>query len=243
MTFCVGMKLKDGLVGLADTLIITGNEGITAKKISIFSDEKNCMFLMTSGLRSVRDKALTYFNESLNESEIHFDKVYKAVNAFANELRKVREEDIDALEETGLTFNLFTIIGGQFENDPEPKLFLLYPQGNWVEIGVRSPYVIIGETKYGKPIIKRTLTQQTSMETALKIAYLAFDSTRINAIDVDFPIDIVLYKPDSFEIHQYRKTSGELSDISKWWQERLRQSAEEIPAEWIKDLLDGKIKK
>ncbi|MCY3985884.1 MAG: peptidase [Candidatus Dadabacteria bacterium] len=239
MTFCVGMRLKEGIIGLADNLIITGNEAIRAKKITTHRTGNNSFFLMTSGLRSARDKTITYLDEALERHEESLDRLYKAVNLFSNELRRVKKEDGEALSESGFTFNIYSIVGGQFENDPEPQLFLVYPQGNWINVGTTSPYVIIGESKYGKPIIKRTLTYDTSLHTALRIAYLAFDSSRINAIDVDFPIDIAVYRNNSFCLEQYRFTENELADISEWWQERLRKSAEEMPAEWVKKVLNG----
>ncbi len=238
MTFCVGMRLKEGIIGLADNLIITGNEAIRAKKVTTHRAGDSSFFLMTSGLRSARDKTITYLDEALEHSQESLDRLYKAVNIFSRELRRVKEEDGEALSESGFAFNIYSIIGGQFENDPEPQLFLVYPQGNWINVGTTSPYVIIGESKYGKPIIKRTLTYDTSLDTALRIAYLAFDSSRINAIDVDFPIDIIVYRSNSFSLEQYRFSENELADISDWWQERLRKSAEEMPAEWVKKILN-----
>ena len=238
MTFCVGMRLKEGIIGLADNLIITGNEAIRAKKVTTHRAGDNSFFLMTSGLRSARDKTITYLDEALEQSQESLDRLYKAVNIFSKELRRVKKEDGEALSESGLPFNIYSIIGGQFENDPEPQLFLVYPQGNWINVGTTSPYVIIGESKYGKPIIKRTLTYDTSLDVALRIAYLAFDSSRINAIDVDFPIDIIVYRNNSFSLEQYRFNENELADISEWWQERLRKSAEEMPAEWVRKILN-----
>ncbi|MCY3826499.1 MAG: peptidase [Candidatus Dadabacteria bacterium] len=238
MTFCVGMRLKEGIIGLADNLIITGNEAIRAKKVTAHRAGDNSFFLMTSGLRSARDKTITYLDEALDHSQESLDRLYKAVNIFSRELRRVKEEDGEALSESGFAFNMYSIIGGQFENDPEPQLFLVYPQGNWINVGTTSPYVIIGESKYGKPIIKRTLTYDTSFDVALRIAYLAFDSSRINAIDVDFPIDIIVYRSNSFSLEQYRFNENELADISDWWQERLRKSAEEVPAEWVRKILN-----
>ena len=233
------MRLKEGIIGLADNLIITGNEAIRAKKVTTHRAGNNSFFLMTSGLRSARDKTITYLDEALECQEKPPDRLYKAVNLFSKELRRVKKEDGEALSESGFTFNIYSIVGGQFENDSEPQLFLVYPQGNWINVGTTSPYVIIGESRYGKPIIKRTLTYDTNLQTALRIAYLAFDSSRINAIDVDFPIDIVVYRNNSFSLEQYRFSENELSYISEWWQERLRKSAEEMPAEWVKKVLNG----
>jgi len=188
---------------------------------------------MTSGLRSVRDKALTYFDEVLEEYDQEFDKLYKAVNAFAAQVRRVADEDKRALEESGLPFNLYSIIGGQLENDKEHKLYMLYPQGNWVEVSQGTPYYLIGESSYGKPIMDRALSYDLNMDMALKIGYLAFDATRTSAVDVDFPIDVVLYQADTYNIVEYRYSSKELMEISEWWQSILREAIRELPHNWI----------
>ncbi|MFI5323508.1 MAG: peptidase [Thermodesulfobacteriota bacterium] len=233
MTFCVGMRVRKGLVGIADTLVTSGSESITARKVTIHQYGRHSLFLMTSGLRSVRDKALTYFNEIMEQDDSTFDKLYKAVNAFAAQVRRVADEDKKALEEAGLHFDLFSIIGGQLENDREHKLYMLYPQGNWVEVGQGTPYYLIGESSYGKPIMDRALSYELNMETALKIGYLAFDATRTSATDVDFPIDVVLYRADSYEIVERRYERAELIQISDWWQKRLREAIRELPHDWV----------
>ena len=234
MTFCAAFKIDEGLVGVSDTRLTSGTERTTARKVTIHQHGQHSMFLMTSGLRSVRDKALTYFEEVLEEQDTHFDKLYKAVNAFAEQVRVVANEDKEALKEAGLDFNLFSIIGGQLEKDKEHKLYMLYPQGNWVEVGKGSPYFLIGESSYGKPILDRVLRVDTPMDMALKLAYLAFDSTRISAVDVDFPIDVVLYKRDSFDIIQHRYEREDLQHLPELWQESLRKSVEAMPDDWAK---------
>jgi len=135
MTFCLGMKVEEGLVGIADTRITTGTQRITARKVSIHEYGEHPIFVMTSGLRSVRDKALTYFEEVMEENEEPFDKLYKAVNSIARQIRRVAKEDKKALAEAGLRFNLHALVGGQLARDEEHKLYMLYPQGNWVEVG------------------------------------------------------------------------------------------------------------
>jgi len=233
MTFCVGMKVRKGLVGIADTLVTTGTESITARKVTIHQYGNHSLFLMTSGLRSVRDKALTYFDEVLDQHDLEFDKLYKAVNAFAAQVRRVGDEDKKALEESGLPFNLYSIIGGQLEKDKEHKLYMLYPQGNWVEVSQGTPYYLIGESSYGKPIMDRALSYDLNLEMALKIGYLAFDATRTSAVDVDFPIDVVIYQTDSYHIVEYRYDAKELMEISDWWQKIIREAIRELPDGWI----------
>lgn len=237
MTFCLGIKVEEGLVGIADTLITSGSECIHAHKVSVHRHGHHLMFLMTSGLRSVRDKALTYFEEVLEDRDAPFDRVYKAVNAFAEQIRRVAQEDREALAESQLPFNLQTLIGGQFEKDREHKLYLLYPQGNWVEVNPSSPYYIIGESGYGKPILDRTLKYTDPMQFALKVGCLAFDSTRISATSVDFPLDVVLYRRDGSEMVVHRYLKEDLYEISSWWQERLRSSVDQLPSGWQDSIL------
>lgn len=238
MSFCLGMKVAEGLVAIADTRVTTGTERITARKVTIHQHRQHTMFLMTSGLRSVRDKALTYFEEVIDQSDESFDRLYKAVNAFAAQIRRVAKEDKKAIEESGLRFNLHALVGGQLENDVEHKLYLIYPQANWVEVGQGSPYVIIGESGYGKPLLDRVLRYRTPLETALKVGYLAFDATRTSATDVDFPLDIVLYRTGTFVMAEQRYTAEELIPTSDWWQQNMQKIVAEAPADWMKKALD-----
>lgn len=237
MTFCVGIKIADGLVGIADTRITAGTKLTTAQKVSIHHHGDYSIFLMTSGLRSVRDKAVTYFEEALEAENQEFDKLYKAVNAYAAQVRRVASEDKKALAEAGLNFNLHSIVGGQMANDKEHKLYLLYPQGNWIEIGAGTPYILIGESAYGKPVLDRVLRYESSMELALKVGYLAFDSTRISATDVDFPIDVVLYRRGSYTLVQHRYEHKDLQHLPEWWQAHLRGLVENLPSEWASEAL------
>ncbi len=237
MTFCLGMKVKDGLVGIADTRVTSGSECIVARKLSVFRQDNQSLFVMTSGLRSLRDKTLTYFEEEFDAHAPTYDRLFKAVNAFSAQLRRVANEDKDALTGAGLFFNMNALIGGQMSGDREHKLYLVYPQGNWVEIGAGTPYHIIGAVGYGKPVLDRTLHYEDSMELALKVGCLAFDSTRISAADVDFPIDVVLYARGSFQPVEHRYHKADLADSSRWWQDRLRQSVTDQPADWMQTIL------
>ncbi|WP_027183024.1 peptidase [Desulfovibrio inopinatus] len=236
MTFCLGITVDEGLVGIADTRITSGTEMITARKVSAYQNGFGAFFIMTSGLRSVRDKMLTYFEERLGEMEDSPEKLYRMVNLLAEELRRVAIEDREHLNAGGLHFNLHTLVGGQLTGDSKHRLFLIYPEGNWVEVGEGTPYYIIGEGGYGKPVLDRTLKHSDSLKFALKVGCLAFDSTRISASDVDFPIDVVLYSRHSHEIVEHRYEATDLAEISSWWQNQLRSSVNELPSEWVENI-------
>lgn len=233
MTFCLGIKVEEGLVAIADTRVLSGSEVISARKVSVYRQDQQAMFLLTSGLRSLRDKAVTYFEDASAQQTEPLDRLFKAVNLFTAQVRRVAQEDKQAIEDSGLPFDFYALIGGQFANDKEHKLYLAYPQGNWVEVGQGTPYHIIGASGYGKPILDRTLKYHDPMRFALKVGCLAFDSTRISAAGVDFPIDIVLYTRDTFQIIEHRYEKEQLLDVSAWWQDRLRRSVNELPSEWI----------
>ncbi len=238
MTFCAVMKVEEGLVGISDTRVSSGTETLTAKKISIHQNGsgKQSMFVMTSGLRSARDKALIYFQEAVDEQGQKFNKLYKAVNCLAEQVRRAAKEDKPYLKESGLSFNLNALVAGQLEDDEEHKLYMLYPEGNWVEAGKSSPFFIIGNSGYGKPTFDRVLRYNSSLKFALKVGFLAFDATHISANDVDYPLDVVLYKKNSFSVVSHRFERHELQQISKWWQTKISQGIDELEEEWLQPI-------
>ncbi len=237
MTFCVAMKVEEGIVAMADTRVTSGTEYITARKITTHQHGRHCLFLMTSGLRAVRDKAVTYFDEVLEGGEIHYGKLYQAVNAFADQIRRVSREDRAALQQSGLSFNLNAIVGGQMEDDKEHKIYMLYPEANWVEVSNSNPYFLIGQSSYGKPLLDRFLNYTTSFGMALKMGYLAFNATRVATTDVDFPLDMLIYKRDSYKVVRHRYEREELEMVSQWWQRHLAESMKHLPEEWSQDIL------
>jgi putative proteasome-type protease len=238
MTFCLGVKVAQGIVAISDTRITSGTEVSTNKKVFTHQTNHHSLFIMTAGLRSVRDKVMTYFQEVLEEQDHSFDKLYKAVNAYGEQVRRVAREDKEALQSAGLTFNLYSIVGGQLEKDDEPKLFLVYPEGNWIEVGGGLPFIIIGNSGYGKPILFRNIKPTTSLQECLKLGFLAFDSTRVSANDVDFPIDVILYENSSYNLVQHRYEKQDLEYISYQWNALLSASVQKLPTDWMEPIFN-----
>jgi len=233
MTFCLGIAVEQGLVGLADTRVLSGNECLVARKTASYQGPGFSFFVMNSGLRSMRDKILLYFEEAFARGPHTRDRLYKVVNLYAQQVRRVAEEDRAALERAELRLNSSALIGGQMAGDSTHRLFLVYPEGNWVEIGPDTPYQIIGASGFGKPILERTVTHSDSMLYAFKVGLLAFDATRLCASDVDFPVDVVLYSRGSFALVEQRYERDDLREITAWWQDRMRRSVHDLPSEWI----------
>jgi putative proteasome-type protease len=233
MTFCLGISVEQGLVGIADTRLVAGNECLVAKKTASYQGPGFAFFVMHSGLRSLRDKMLLYFEDAFARETLTRDRLFKVVNLYSQQVRRVADEDGDALHRAGLRFNAHTLIGGQMAADSAHRLYLVYPEGNWVEIGPDTPYQIIGASGFGKPILERSLTRLDSMLYAFKVGLLAFDATRLCAADVDFPMDVILYSKGSFELVEHRYDRDDVRAISTWWQDRMRCAVHDLPSEFI----------
>jgi putative proteasome-type protease len=235
VTFCVGLRVTEGLVGLADTQIVRGSEASSKGKLSLHEHDGHSLFIMTSGLRSVRDKVVLRLEDDLASAQQPHRRLHQVVTAFGDQLRAVRAEDGPSLEDSGLRFNLHGIVGGQMAGDDGPELFMVYPEGNWVTATDDAPSFIIGRTYYGKPILDRLLTIGTPMPEAIALAYLAFDATRASVVDVDFPIDVVVLAPDG--LRQHRFGSEELAETHEFWHNQLRIALAELPTAWATPLL------
>lgn len=241
MTYCLGIKVRGGLVAIADTRITAGTEVYSNKKVSVHEVGKHSLFIMTAGLRSVRDKSITYFNRLTEDQGVTFDYMYEAVNAFGDMLRKVAKEDKEMLKSEGYNFNLHSIIGGQMPKDEEHKLYLVFPEGNWIEINEGLKYQIIGNSNYGKPLLNRHLQYEMSIEEALKLGFLSFDATQLSASDVDYPIDVIVYQKNSFHLIEHRLEKSEMDIVTNKWNELLRESVTVLPDQWIQDILEKSV--
>jgi len=236
MTFCIAIQVRQGLLALADTEIVKGNERVTRSKLSFVPNDIQNWWLMTSGLRSIRDKAVTYLHQELSNEANQDQQLFELANRFGNILRRVRKEDGESLSMSGLAFNMHAILGGQLRGDPQPKLFYVYPEGNWIEASPDSPYFIVGRTHYAKPILDRLLTSETSLRNAASLAFLAFDMTRTSVHDVDFPIDFLVNDVDRRQTMQHRYLRSDLEHVSSWWNETLCQALEKFPSENFSEL-------
>lgn len=237
MTFCVAAKVNAGLVGLADTRIVKGSEQTSKSKVSYLNHPAGSLFFMTSGLRSVRDKTSIYFElELASQKGQEFTHLFQVANLFGSCLRKVRQEDGPSLAASHLAFNLHAIIGGQFSEDQSHSLFYVYPEGNWIEATVDAPYHIIGRTSYGRPILDRLLSANSSLTETLALLFLAFDGTRASVTDVGFPIDCSILNATTGQLKHQRFTAADLTETTDYWTHTLRQALTEFPLEWSQNL-------
>jgi len=227
MTFCIAIKSKTGVVALSDTRISSGLGVSTSKKLKTYQEDGNSFFIMSSGLRSIRDKVIHLFEDDLPDHPS--DKLYKVANVLGTMVKKVRSEDLEPLQQSKFFFDAHFIIGGQCSKDKRSSIFLVFPEGNWVEASDESPYTVIGNTGFGKSILRRLLNEEISFDLAIKVAYLSFDATFKNASDVDFPLDFALYKNGTYDIQEFRRSEDDLKSTSKLWNKKLIDAANDLP--------------
>ncbi len=239
MTFCIGIKVTQGLLALADTRIVKGEEHLTKSKLSFSSNPERRWWLVTSGLRSIRDKSVAYFEREMTERTQPSERLFELANSFCEQLRRVRTEDGAFLSASNFSFNLHAIMGGQLSKDDSPKMYYIYPEGNWIESSEDSPYFIIGRTHYAKPILDRLLRHDTSLRHAAALAFLAFDATKASVTDVDFPIDMIVAESKTGQSHYCRFAEEELGRVASWWHQALSDALNQFPVVCFDRLFDG----
>jgi len=236
MTYCLGILSSAGLVMAADSRTNAGVDYIsTHQKLFDFSNPgERVILICTAGNLSVTQGALTLLRRDLiaEESNLHtLPTMYEVARYVGTKTRQIQEQDRPWLEKDGIDFKCTFLVGGQVRGE-EPALFLVYSQGNCIQASKETPFLQIGEAKYGKPILDRILAFDTPLEAAAKCALLSIDSTMKSNISVGPPINVVMYETDTFKIRYELKLSlgaPYLAQIRKKWESSLKEAFDRMP--------------
>lgn len=207
MTYCVGMRLEAGLVFLADSRTNAGIDQVsTARKLSVFENPgERMMVLMTAGnlsiSQAVRQTVSSYVSQD-GTTIWTAPNMYEAARIVGEAVRSVHKEDAAKLTAFGVDFNISLIFGGQIGAE-RCRLFYIYSAGNFIESHDENPYFQIGEAKYGKPILDRVITPQTSLDDAAKCALVSMDSTLRSNVAVGLPLDLLVYENGSLALTRF----------------------------------------
>ena len=200
MTYCVGLLVKDGLVMLADTRTNAGLDNIsTFRKLHVFERaEEKLMAVATAGNLAFTQAVISFLREGVElggkmQTLLDQPNMFKAAQFIGEVIRHVYRTDGPALEQTGASLDVSMLFGGQMPGQP-PRLFMLYRAGNFIEATSDTPYLQIGEHKYGKPILDRAIRHTTDLYDGLKLALISMDSTMRSNLGVGLPLDVVMLR-------------------------------------------------
>ncbi len=240
MTYCVGMKLDKGLVLMSDTRTNSGVDNISVfrKMFTWQVPGERIITLMTAGNLATTQTVISQLEERTKAPDERDNILLKAPTMFqvateiGNLMRAIiaKRQEANGVKGRG-RFTASIIIAGQI-NGMEPRLFMVYPEGNFIEASLDTPFFQIGETKYGRPIIIRGYDRQMSLEDAAKLLMVSFDSTLKANLSVGLPLDLQVIERDEYKAgHQHRINPDDeyFSAISAGWGDALRNAFHSLP--------------
>ena len=236
MTYCLGIVTKAGLIMASDSRSNAGYDHVNSvRKMHTFVQPGERIFIcLTSGSLSLTQSILTLLHRDFDAGAglATTPTMYDAARVVGDQVRRVSDIDRAALERDEYRFNVHILLGGQIKGQP-PELYLVYPQGNPLAATPESPFLQIGETKYGRPILDRGIGyDRTTLEEGCKYALLSMDSTMKSNVTVGPPIDLVAYSVDELNITRQRRFAADDPDLAKIrtrWEAALRQAILRLP--------------
>lgn len=241
MTYCCGVLVRDGLVMIADTRTNAGVDNIsTFRKLHVFAKPgEHVIALMTAGSLSVTQTALSLMQEGLHNPETdqvetleQQNSMFRAAQFVGHALHKATGDVKAVLADVGVEYGASVLLGGQI-GDGAMRLYLIYGEGNFIECGPDVPFMQIGEPKYGKPILDRTLTFDTPLHEVLKLGLISFEMTIRSNLAVGAPLDVLMLPRDGLAAELQQRIDADdpyWRGLSEQWSAALRIAAENIPS-------------
>ncbi|MBU2868916.1 proteasome-type protease [Pacificibacter marinus] len=239
MTYCVGMMLDCGLVMMSDTRTNAGVDNISMfRKMATWEEPgERVLTVLTAGNLATTQALISLLDERSKAPEdrepsiFAVPSMFQAAQLIANTLKSVISDHANEGQKADSGFNATVILAGQIKGAP-PRLFMIYPQGNFIEASTDTPFFQIGETKYGKPILVRAYDPKMSFEEAIKLLLVSFDSTIKANLSVGLPLDVHTYATDSFKIGSQTRIEADnkyFQTISNGWGEALKTALDSLP--------------
>ncbi len=236
MSYCLGILTRYGIVLASDSRTNAGIDQInTCRKMhTINVPGERTFVILASGSLSLTQSVITLTQQQFQRGEglAVVSNFYEAARCIGEHIRVIDNLDREFLEKDNIAFSVSFIIGGQIKGEP-PQLYLIYAQGNPLQSTPDSPYLQIGEIKYGKPILDRGIRYDaTSLDEAAMCALISLDSTMKSNKSVGPPIDLLIYKNDEFDIlhhHRFDVNDPQLMAIRSMWEQKLKQAIRELP--------------
>ncbi|WP_281855857.1 proteasome-type protease [Litoreibacter halocynthiae] len=240
MTYCVGLRLNEGLVFMSDTRTNAGvdNFSVTRKMFTWDVPGERVITLMTAGNLATTQALISLLDErskiveERNPTILELPTMFQVARLIGSTLKEVIQDSWAEGPEASSKFKASVILGGQIKGG-KPTLFLIYPEGNFIEITEDSPFFQIGEAKYGKPILVRAYDPEMTIEDTIKLLLVSFDSTIKANLSVGLPLDLQVYVGDSFKVDNKPRIEADdayYQAVSSGWGDALRNALTQLPS-------------
>jgi putative proteasome-type protease len=238
MTYCIGVMLDKGIIFASDSRTNAGMDNVAKFcKMTVFERRGDrVIVLLSSGNLAGTQSVISVLTQQCADGDADTNilgarTMFDVARLVSDAMRSIEDRDAAYLEGNRVGFNASFIVGGQIGDEPT-RLFRIYAEGNFIEAATDTPFFQTGETKYGKPILDRVLTQHTPLADATKCVLVSFDSTMRSNLSVGMPIDLLCYERDSLEVQWRRRFDvGDpyFTALSDQWGEGTRQVFRQLP--------------
>ncbi len=237
MTYCAAMRLKDGIIFAGDTRTNAGIDHIsTFKKMYTFGVAgERTLILLTAGNLATSQAVISLLNKGIKqESETNLHNVSSLFDAamLVGEYVSQTARNTQQLAHTQEGFGSSFLLGGQIKGQ-NPELYNIYQEGNCIHTTRDTPFFQIGESKYGKPILDRSISYDSDLSDAVRAMLVSFDSTIRSNLSVGFPIDLMVYRNDTFSIPQGVRIDDKdpyMLSIRNQWSDGLKSILQQFDA-------------
>lgn len=234
MTYCVAIKVESGLVLTSDSRTNAGIDHIASfRKLHILeSPGERVLFIQSAGNLATTQSVITLLQTAIRNAERHVLNVpslFDVAELVGKTIRQVIKRDEH--QSQGVDFSCSMIVSGQIKGET-PRLFHVYPQGNFIEAGEDTPYFQVGESKYGKPILDRVLDFHTPLDKALQCSLVSMDSTLRSNLSVGMPLDLICYHANSLNAGQIIRLQDDdamFHKVRQAWSEGIKHLFNDMP--------------
>ncbi|MEP5765027.1 MAG: peptidase [Halieaceae bacterium] len=243
MTYCVAIATGEGLVFCSDSRTNAGPDLLSAySKMHIYDSDPDRMVVLLSAGNLATTQAVTsqieaHLDDKEGESLRHCESMTEVANYVSRVSREAQSEASDSTADADINTSVSFIVGGQIRGG-KPAVYMMYSVGNFISVSEETPYLQIGESKYGKPILDRLLGPDTSLEDAARCALVSMDSTMRANATVGPPVEVLVYENDTFEADHYIKLAEDdsyLRTLRQAWGAAIQAAFLELPLfEWEK---------
>jgi len=241
MTYCVGLCVSEGLVLLSDTQTNAGLDNISrfTKMFTFERPGERVLALMTCGNLSITQGVVSRLGQRIQEADrdgsesiMSAGSMFRVAQLVGAELHQVQTAYSEAIKRAGASADASILLAGQRKGG-QHRLFMIYSAGNFIEATRDTPFFQIGETKYGKPILDRIITPDSSIDLAVKTVFISMDSTLMSNLSVGMPLDLAVIRRDALAFETRRRIERNdpgFAAISQAWSVAVRKGIEGLPS-------------